>query len=270
MIVAGVIGDPVAQSRSPALHGHWLRRHGIDGAYVPLRVAPGDLAAVVPLLARGGWAGCNVTIPHKEAVMALCDALTDRARAAGAVNTLIFEGGTIRGDNTDGAGFVANLDAQAPGRDRGAPALVIGAGGAARGIAAALLADGAERVTLVNRTRARAEALAAALGPRAGVADWDDREAAAMVHGLIVNTTSLGMAGQPPLGFSLAGMAPGTVVADIVYAPLETPLLREARARGLVAVEGLGMLLHQAVPGFAAWFGVTPLVDDALRRAVLG
>ena len=261
MILAGVLGDPVAHSRSPRLHGHWLARHGIDGAYVPLRVGAGDLRDALRLLPRMGFAGCNVTLPHKEAALALADEASARARAAGAANTLVFADGRVRADNTDGIGFVAHLCAASPwSPDR--PAVVLGAGGAARGIAAALADAGVPEIRIGNRTRARAEALADAI-PRATVSDAMDGA------GLLVNTTSLGMAGQPPLAVDLHPLPRDAVVADIVYAPLVTPLLERAAARGHPTVDGLGMLLHQAAPGFAAWYGVTPVVDDALRRAVL-
>ena len=216
-------------------------------------------------LAAAGFAGLNVTIPHKEAAFALCDEVAPLARQAGAVNTLVFTGGRILGRNTDGIGFLANL--RQSGIDPAAgPALIIGAGGAARAIAAALLDAGAP-VTLCNRTQARADNLAAAL-PGCSVLEWSKRSAALAGHALLVNTSSLGMAGHPPLEIDLVH-APATLsVADIVYVPLETPLIEAARARGLKAAPGLGMLLHQAVPGFAAWFGVTPQVDEPLYRFV--
>ncbi len=262
--LAGVIGHPVAHSRSPRLHGTWLERHGIDGAYLPLAIAPEDFAACVMALAKMGFAGANVTIPHKEAAFAVCDRVAESARRAGAVNTLVFTPTGIEGANTDGSGFLANL--RAHGVDPAAgPALVLGAGGAARAIATALQDAGAQ-VTLCNRSPARAAALARDFG--LAHIPWEARADALADHALVVNTTSLGMAGHEPLELDLARAAPGMAVADIVYVPLETPLLAAARARGLVAVEGLGMLLHQAVPGFAAWFGVTPVVDDALYRAV--
>lgn len=262
--LAGVIGWPVAHSRSPRLHGTWLERHGIDGAYVPLAIAPDDFCACVRALARMGFAGANVTIPHKEAAFAICDTVEDSAERAGAVNTLVFGGEKITGSNTDGAGFIANL--RAHGVDPAAgPALVLGAGGAARAIATALQDAGAE-ITLCNRTPERAASLAGQFGMNH--VPWEDRAAALADYALVVNTTSLGMQGHAPLDLDLSRAGPGTAIADIVYVPLETPLLASARARGLVAVEGLGMLLHQAVPGFAAWFGVTPTVDEALYRAV--
>ncbi|PWJ21753.1 shikimate dehydrogenase [Jannaschia seohaensis] len=268
-LLAGVIGDPIAHSRSPRLHGHWLRRYGIDGHYVPLHVRADDLEATLALLPRLGFRGINVTIPHKEAVFALADETTARARAVGAANTLTFQEGRILADNTDGYGFTANLAQGAGHRDVRAPAFVLGAGGAARGVIAALLDEGAAHVTLTNRSADRAEALAALFGDRVTTVPWIDAAQALPGHGLLVNTTSLGMTGKPPLDLDLAGLDPSATVTDIVYTPLETPLLAAARARGHPVVDGLGMLLHQAVPGFHAWFGAEPRVDEALRAAVL-
>jgi len=264
--LAGILGWPVAHSRSPRLHGFWLERHGIDGAYVPLPVRPERFAEAVRSLVDLGFRGANVTIPHKEAAFAVCDEVAPFARRAGAVNTLVFrEDGRIEGSNTDGYGFLESIREAVPGwrADRG-PAVLLGAGGSARAVAAALLEAGCSRVTLVNRTRARAEALAQALGGPIDVAERAPLEEAA----LLVNTTSLGMQGQPPLAIDLAPLPAGAVVADLVYVPLETPLIAAARARGLSAVGGLGMLLHQARPGFARWFGVDPQVDTALREFV--
>jgi len=262
--LAGVIGWPVGHSRSPALHGHWIARHGIDAAYVPLPVAPEDFATAVRGLRASGFRGANVTIPHKEAAFALCDEVSARARRAGAVNTLIFGAQGIAGDNTDGFGFLESVREQARGfAPAGTHAVLLGAGGAARAIAAALLDAGA-RVTLVNRTRGRAEALAEALGGAISVAECAPLESAS----LLVNTASLGMAGQPPLVLPLAALPRGAIVADIVYVPLETPLLAQARARGHAVVDGLAMLLHQARPGFEAWFGVAPAVDAELRALI--
>jgi shikimate dehydrogenase len=264
--LAGVIGWPVAHSRSPRIHGTWLARHDIDGAYLPLPVAPEHFAHTVHALAYAGFAGANVTLPHKEAAFALADRLSPAARRAGAVNTLVFTPTGIEGDNTDGYGFIANLRAHGVNPAAG-PALILGAGGAARAIAAALLDEGVP-VTLCNRTSDRSARLAAAL-PGIRTLPWEDRAAALGDFSLLVNTTSLGMVNHPKLDMNLAA-AGALAVADIVYAPLETTLLSEARARGLRAVEGLGMLLHQAVPGFAAWFGVTPAVDDELYRIAAG
>ncbi len=265
--LAGVIGWPVAQSRSPVLHNAWLARHGIDGAYVPLAVAPADFGAAVAGLRAARFRGCNVTLPHKQAAFAVCDRVDESAERAGAVNTLVFGADGIAGSNTDGIGFVANLRAHGVAPEAG-PALILGAGGAARAIAAALLGCGVG-VTVANRSGVRAAELASAL-PGLRVVGWEDRERALADQALLVNTTSAGMAGQPALEIDLAGAPAGLAVADIVYVPLETPLLRQASARGLRSVGGLGMLLQQAVPGFAAWFGVTPVVDEAIFALVSG
>jgi shikimate dehydrogenase len=263
--VAGIAGWPVTYSRSPRLHGFWLQRHRIDGAYIPLPIRPGELPIAMRGLLAAGFAGSNVTIPHKLAAFEICDTVDDTARRAGAVNTLIFRDGEIAGSNTDGYGFVANLRAYGVEPAAG-PALLLGAGGSARAVAAALLDAGAA-VTVANRTSARAEALARDL-PGLRIVNWDARVAALRDHALLVNTTPLGMIGHEALDLDLAGAPASLVVADNVYVPLETPLLAAARARGLRCVEGLGMLLHQAVPGFHAWFGVRPEVDEELRQFV--
>jgi shikimate dehydrogenase len=263
--LAGITGWPVGHSRSPRLHGFWLERHGIDGAYVPLRIEPAHFPTAIRGLMRSGFAGVNVTIPHKVAAFAISDTVEDSARRAGAVNTLVFENGRIKGSNTDGWGFLENLRSSGVDPVAG-PALILGAGGSTRAIAAALL-DFGVNVTIANRTRARAEQLAAEL-PGLAVIDWDFRGIALPDHALLVNTTSLGMAGHAPLQIDLDRAADGLTVADIVYVPLETPLLAAARARRIRCVDGLGMLLYQAVPGFRTWFGVDPTVDDPLRRFV--
>lgn len=268
--LAGVIGWPVGHSRSPRLHGFWLDHYGIDGAYLPLPVAPENLASALHGLRDAGFRGVNVTIPHKESVMAFCDRVDDTARRIGAVNTLVFDADGIQGSNSDAFGFLENLKASVPGYDPVAgPALLLGAGGAARAVAVALLDAGLAELRICNRSAERAERLAAELGSRAKVLSWDDRAAALDDLGLLVNSTSLGMTGQPPLALDLDGLATAAVACDLVYAPLETPLLADARARGARAVDGLGMLLHQARPGFAAWFGVEPKVTAALRDFVL-
>lgn len=270
MMLAGVIGDPIGHSRSPRLHGHWLRRLGIEGQYVPLHVRPDDLEQALRLLPRLGFRGINVTIPHKETVLALADHATPRARRIGAANTVTFRDGLIHADNTDGYGFMAALRADAQSWQAAAgPVAVLGAGGAARAVVAALLDAGVPELRLANRTRARAESLAADMGGPVRIVDWSD--AGDMIDGtsLVVNTTALGMAGQPPFDLPLDGVRPGMVAMDIVYVPLETPFLAAARARGAICVDGLGMLLHQAVPGFETWFGQTPVVDQDLRDAVL-
>ncbi|TCP61134.1 shikimate dehydrogenase [Rhodovulum bhavnagarense] len=269
--LAGVIGSPVAHSKSPALHGHWLRRHGIRGYYIPMDVARDDLKSALETLPRLGFVGVNVTIPHKEAVLALADLVSDRAALIGAANTLIFRpDGKVHADNTDGIGFIENLRQGAPGWDPVAgPAAVLGAGGAARAIVTALAEQGVREIRLSNRTRARAEALRAEFGPKIVVYDWV--QAGNMLDGAatVVNTTSLGMVGKPEFRVPLDGLSREAVVTDIVYAPLQTSLLKEARARGCVTVDGLGMLLHQAVPGFERWFGVRPEADAAARAVVL-
>jgi shikimate dehydrogenase len=268
--LGGVIGDPISHSRSPALHGHWLARYGIRGHYVPMTVAAADLEAALRALPKLGFAGINVTLPHKEAVLALADAATERATRIGAANTLEFRAGAVHADNTDGYGFLANMRQSAPGwRADAGPAVVVGAGGAARAVVDALVEEGAPVVRIANRTRARAEALAAAHGGLAEVVDWSAASGAMADAATIVNTTALGMTGQPPLDVSLAAAPRSAVVTDLVYAPLETPFLAEAAARGLRVVDGLGMLLHQAAPGFERWFGRRPEVDAALRAAVL-
>jgi shikimate dehydrogenase len=263
--LAGITGWPVSHSRSPRLHGFWLERYGIDGAYLPLPIEPAHFPAAVRGLMLSGFAGINVTIPHKLAAFAVCDSVDETAQRAGAVNTLVFENGRITGSNTDGWGFLENL--RAHGVDpAAAPALLLGAGGSARAIGAVLLALGVQ-VAIANRTRARAEELAREL-PGLRVIDWDRRNAALTDHALLVNTTSLGMDGHPPLDIDLDRARSDLTVSDIVYVPLETPLLAAARARRLRCVEGLGMLLYQAIPGFRAWFGTDPVVDEDLRRFV--
>jgi shikimate dehydrogenase len=263
--LAGITGWPVGHSRSPRLHGFWLERHGIDGAYVPLRIEPAHYPAAIRGLMRSGFAGVNVTIPHKVAAFAISDTVEDSARRAGAVNTLVFENGRIKGSNTDGWGFLENLRSSGVDPATG-PALILGAGGSTRAIAAALL-DLDVNVTIANRTRAHSEQLAAEL-PGLAVINWDARSIALPDHALLVNTTSLGMIGHDPLEIDLDRAVDGLTVADIVYVPLATPLLAAARARRIRCVDGLGMLLYQAVPGFRTWFGVDPTVDDALRRFV--
>ena len=269
--LAGVLGWPIGHSRSPRLHGHWLRRHRIPGHYVPMSVAPDDLAEALRALPRLGFVGVNVTIPHKEQALALATTVSEEAARIGAANTLTFlDGGGVHADNTDGYGFLANLRQAAPGWSALAgPALVLGAGGSARAVVAALIADGAPEVRLANRTRARAEALAAHFGPVVRVVDWAEADAAAGGAATIVNATSLGMADAAGAALTFAAAPAGAVVTDLVYRPLETAFLAAARARGLAVVDGLGMLLHQAVPGFERWFGVRPEVDADLRAAVL-
>lgn len=265
---ACVVGWPVEHSRSPAIHNHWLRVLGIPGAYRREAVRPGDLPAFLAGLAARGYVGCNLTVPHKETALELAQA-DARARAVGAANTLWLDGANLRATNTDADGFIANLDRQAPGWDRMAgKAVVLGAGGAARAVVYGLVERGAAPILVLNRTPARAQALARAFGPRVEAATWDGLPAALAGARLLVNATSLGMQGAPRLDIDLAPLASDAVVADIVYAPLETPLLAAAGRAGLRTVDGLGMLLHQAVGGFALWFGVRPEVTSELRRVI--
>lgn len=269
--LAGVIGMPVAHSSSPRLHGHWLRRYGLRGHYVPLPVRAEHLADVLRFLPRAGFVGVNVTIPHKEAVLALADVVTDRAALIGAANTLIFRAdGKIHADNTDGYGFIANLRQNAPDwqPDTG-PAAVIGAGGAARAVVASLLDSGVKELRITNRTRLRSDQIKAEFGARLVVYDW--AQAGNMLEGAstVVNATSLGMVGKQPLRVPLDALSPDALVTDLVYTPLMTPFLLAAQERGCAIVDGLGMLLHQAAPGFERWFGRRPDVDEDARRAVL-
>ncbi|BAI70641.1 shikimate 5-dehydrogenase [Azospirillum sp. B510] len=282
--IAGVMGWPIGHSRSPRLHGFWLRHYSIDGAYVPLAVAPERAEQAIRALPALGFRGCNVTVPLKEIAFRSVDRLDETARRMGAVNTIVVaEDGALEGGNTDGFGFIENLRAEQPGwtAEQG-PAVVIGAGGAARAVVVALLDAGAPEVRLVNRTRARAEELAADLAPalapdlaavgvtgRVTVVDWVSRETALDGASLLVNTTTQGMAGQPALDLSLRALPVSALVNDIVYVPLETPLLAEAGRRGNPVAGGIGMLLHQARPGFKAWFGVEPQVTPELTRVVL-
>ena len=268
--IAGVMGWPVEHSLSPRLHGYWLTRYGIDGAYVPFAVDPNRFGDAMRGLVGLGFAGTNVTVPHKESAFALVDEASEVAIRAGAVNTVIArEDGSLFGTNTDGFGFIENLrDAQPGWSARGGPAVVFGAGGAARAICAAILDAGAPRVRLVNRTRERAEILAKQVGGPIDVIAWDQRDWSLMDATLVVNTTTQGMHGRPPLDINLDRLPQNATVTDIVYTPLITPLLRAAQARGNSIVDGLGMLLHQGRPGFAAWFGVDPEVTTDLRDFV--
>ncbi len=268
-IRAGVAGWPVAHSRSPLIHGHWLETLGVDASYERFPVPLGGFADFAAGIGRDGLVGSNVTVPHKEAAFAACDLRTPVAAALGAVNVLWRENGLLWGDNTDVEGFLSNLDEAAPEwAERRGCAVVVGAGGGARAIAYGLLSRGFERVLLVNRTLGRAAALAQAFGPRVAVAAWTDMAAALPGADCLVNTSVLGMAGQPALDLDLGALPAHAVVADIVYVPLRTPLVERARARGLRTAEGLGMLLHQAVPAFERWFGRRPAVSPELRALV--
>jgi shikimate dehydrogenase len=265
---ACVIGWPVAHSRSPLIHKHWLERHGIAGDYRREAVAPSDFAAFVADLGARGYVGANVTIPHKEAALALSEP-DDRARAVGAANTLWLDDGRLRSTNTDVEGFTDNLDAAAPGWDRSlAKAVVLGAGGSALAVVDGLLRRGAQRVHVVNRTFERGESVRERFGGAVQPARWDALAGLLDGASVLVNTTSLGMAGEPELAVDLGSLPPDAVVADLVYAPLRTPLLAGAQARGLRIADGLGMLLYQAVRGFSLWFGVRPQVTPELRALI--
>jgi shikimate dehydrogenase len=267
---ACVIGWPIKHSRSPMIHRHWLAELGIEGDYVRHAVEPDQAAAFFAALPDGPFVGCNVTVPHKEAAFAAVDEADAVATALGAVNTIWLENGRRLGSNTDAEGFIANLDQRAPGFDANpGAAIVLGAGGAARAVIWALQARGFAPIHVINRTRDRAEAMADRFGSDIRPAGWEDLPGLLPGASLLVNTTSLGMEGQPPLEIDLALALDDLLVTDIVYIPLETPLLAAARQRKLRTVDGLGMLLHQAVPGFERWFGVRPTVTPELRRLIL-
>jgi shikimate dehydrogenase len=268
---ACVIGWPVGHSRSPVIHGYWLEHYGIEGAYVKEAVSPEDIAAFLGALSEHGYVGANVTLPHKEAALRAVEEADEAARAIGAVNTMwLDQSGTLKGSNTDAYGFMTNLDAGAPHWREGCDvAMVLGAGGAARAVLHGLIEAGIPRILLTNRTAAKADTLARAFGDRVEVVPWDAKDTALTACRLLVNTTSLGMTGQPPLEIMVSALPAEAVVTDIVYVPLETPLLAMSRARGLATVDGLGMLLHQAVPGFERWFGVRPEVTADLRARVV-
>ena len=265
-----MVGWPISHSRSPLIHGYWLERYGIGGSYTRVAVAPKDAARFLRGLGAQGFVGCNVTIPHKETAYAAADKTLPAARAARAANTLWYEDGTLVADNTDGDGFVSSIRSAVPGfAFDGAAVSLLGAGGAARGIAHALLGAGVGEIRVFNRTRARADALAEAFGKQVSAFDWGDRSARSRDMTLLVNTTPLGMGSTDALDLDVGILDASCVVADIVYAPLLTPLLAAAHRRGLTTVDGLGMLLHQAVPGFERWFGVRPEVTEELRALVV-
>lgn len=270
-IKAGIMGWPVGHSLSPRLHGFWLGEYGVNGTYEPLPVQPEDFEAALRNLSDQGFTGVNVTVPHKEAAFETVDTLDAVAKRIGAVNTVrVNADGSLAGSSTDGFGFLENLKEGAPGWSAATgPAVVLGAGGASRAVTAALLDAGAPGVKLVNRTLSRAEQLARDIGGRITVVPWEDRVAALGDAAILVNTTTLGMEGEEPLDLDLGPLPTQAVVTDIVYAPLETPLLQQAKKHGNPTVDGLGMLLHQARPGFRQWFGVEPAVTDALRAHVL-
>ncbi|MFG1360767.1 shikimate dehydrogenase [Xanthobacter pseudotagetidis] len=265
-----ITGQPVSYSRSPLLHGFWLKEHGIDGFYGREEVPPDTAADFYRSLAARGYAGCNVTAPNKEIAFSVLDEADPSAVALGAANTLWLEDGRLCGANTDGYGFLANLDATVPGWEGARRlALVLGAGGASRAVVRGLVERGFERVLLVNRTLARAEEVAKPFPGKVHPKGWEAVPAALAAADILVNTTSLGMKGAEPMAIDLSPLRDEAVVSDVVYVPLVTPLLKLARARGLRTVDGLGMLLHQGVPGFERWFGVRPEVSDALRAVII-
>ncbi|MFN3891482.1 MAG: shikimate dehydrogenase [Beijerinckiaceae bacterium] len=269
-LLAGVMGFPIMHSRSPAIHNHWLAEYGLLGHYAPLAVKPEGLEKALRALHPLGFSGVNLTIPLKELAMPIMDEIDPVARAIGAVNCVVVaKDGRLRGFNYDAFGYVESLRETAPGwRADSGPAVVLGAGGAARAILTGLIGEGAREIRLVNRTLERAQRLAAEFGPRIHPVEWDEREAALAGAALLVNTTSMGMTGQPPLEIALDELPQTALVSDIVYVPLETDLLAQARRRGLRAVDGLGMLLHQARPAFRDWFGPMPPVTAELRRKI--
>jgi len=267
---ACVIGWPIAHSRSPAIHRFWLSELGIAGDYLPVAVPPGKITAFLQDFPNSGFVGGNVTVPHKEAAFAAVDAVDAAAEAIGAVNTMWIDGGKLRGDNTDSQGFLANLDMSAENWDKSpGAAVVLGAGGAARAVLHALIHRGFAPIHLINRTHMRTEALAKRFGNSVRLAGWKAAERLLDGARLLVNTTTLGMKDSPWPGLDLSRLPDDAVVTDLVYVPLETPLLSAARGRGLCTVDGLGMLLHQAVPGFERWFGRRPAVSAALRGEIL-
>lgn len=270
--LAAVIGSPIAHSRSPALFRYWLRQQGVQGFYIPMDIAQQDLRHVIRMMPKMGFVGANVTIPHKEAVLEIADSVSDRAAIIGAANTLAFRtNGTIYADNTDGVGFIDNLRNSAPYWDPTVgPAAVFGAGGAARAVLSSLLSAGAPEIRLTNRTRARAEALRSDFGTRIVVYDWV--QAGNIVEGAatVVNASSLGMVGKSEFRVPLDGISPHAVASDLVYTPLNTGFLQRAAEMGCTTVDGLGMLIWQAVPNFERWFGVDPVVDEGTRGAILG
>ena len=270
-VLAGVMGWPVAHSRSPVIHNHWMAQYGLRGAYVLLPVQPENFEAAIRGLPALGFAGCNVTIPHKVNAMKMMDFVDPVAKAMGAINTIVVQpDGSLHGYNNDGFGYIQSLrDAQPDWRGDAGPALVLGAGGAARAIVLSLLNEGAPEVRLVNRTREKAQALADEFGPRVKVLDLADRNDAMAGVALLVNTTNQGMHGQPELAVSLAALPEQALVSDAIYIPLETALLKNARLRGNPVVNGLGMLLNQARPAFKAWFGVMPEITPTLRQVVI-
>ena len=268
---AGVIGFPIHHSKSPLIHNYWLKKYGIPAQYNAFEVKPEELESFVFSLKKRGFAGINVTVPHKVAVMKLMDELSDAAKKAGAVNTVIVrKDGTLFGHNTDGLGFLANIQEKKKDFDiKEKPVVILGTGGAARGVCAALALAGAPEIRLVYRTREKAENLVASVGGNFTLIEWNEKETVLSDAGLLANATTLGMNGFDSLKIDLSGLNASAVVADLVYSPLKTALLKQAEEKGHITADGLGMLLHQACPSFQAWFGVMPEITSELRELVL-
>jgi len=269
--VVAVVGYPIHHSKSPKMHGFWLQELNVSGHYVPLEIHPDDFEVALKNMPKVGFRGANVTIPHKERALEIADFVSERAKRIGAANTLYFDAdGKIHADNTDGYGFITNLKSGAPNwKAKSGPALVLGAGGAARAILDALITEGTPKIFLTNRTKDRAAALAQEFGNVVEVVDWSDKNANLSQVRTLINTTSLGMNGNGELGLDYAQLTNSITVTDIVYTPLETDLLKYAKQRGCTCVDGLGMLIYQGIPGFERWFGKTPTVTDDLRRLLL-
>jgi len=269
--LAGVVGWPIAHSKSPLIHGHWLHRYNISGYYIPIGLRPENFETAIRSMPKLGFKGVNITIPYKETILPLATTISDRAALIGAANTIVFRAnGGIHADNTDGYGFIQNIRQYAPDwRGNTGPALVLGAGGASRAVLSALLDEGVPEVRLTNRTRHRAEILKDQFGARVTIVDWAKKNDACDGIATLVNTTALGMEGQPPLTIRLDAAPQSCLVTDIVYTPLKTDLLMQAESHGMRWVDGLGMLLHQAVPGFESWFDIRPTVDSELRDHIL-
>lgn len=268
---AGVIGNPIHHSKSPIIHNYWLKKYGIQACYDAFEVQSDNLKSFITDLKKQGFSGVNVTVPHKVAVMNLMDELSDAAQKAGAVNTVIVrQDGTLLGHNTDGFGFLANIEEKKPDFDvKKKSAVVLGTGGAARGICAALILAGVPEIRLVYRTKEKAEDIASSVGGNFKLVEWNKKETVLKDSGLLANATTLGMKGFDALDIDLAGLDSSAVVADLVYSPLQTELLKQAEKKGHVIADGLGMLLHQARPAFQAWFGIMPEITPELRELVL-
>ena len=269
--LAAVIGHPISHSKSPKMHGYWLDQAGVLGYYVPLEIHPDNFEEALKNMPKQGFRGANVTIPHKERALEIADYVSERAKRIGAANTLYFDAdGKIHADNTDGYGFITNLKKGAPEWNaKAGPALVLGAGGAARAILDALITEETPKLYLTNRTKERAQALASEFGDTVEVLDWDNKNVVVSEVKTLINTTSLGMNGKGDLGLDFSQLTSAITVTDIVYTPLETDLLKHAKQRGCTCVDGLGMLIYQGIPGFSNWFGVAPKVTDELRELLL-